>query len=1066
MRLHRLRISAFGPFAGTVDLDLESVGAAGLFLVHGQTGAGKTSILDAVCFALYAGVPGDRRPDSLRSHHAPADVATSVQLELTIAGRRLRIHRRPARERPKKRGTGTTTDPAKVELDEWVAGGWRSVSTRIDETAEELDGLLGMGLEQFRRVVLLPQGDFADFLDATDEVRREVLERLFDVSDYAGVEAWLTDRRQRTQADVARGRERLAGHVVHLTELLSGSEAVTPEPDRPWSELSPTELEAAVDEVDSALGAHSRELLTLVDHTGRRDRQLREQLESARRRVDLQRRGREAQAVLDRLADAAATHTERRHRLARGREAAAVLPFVTAAQRADGSVQRARTAGEEAAAALPDVLDEVDLETWVEEATADGHGLETARHEVEGARRRLRELAGLRAESTRRTQAVHAGQEAITAAREELAAAREAVAATEAAQERREQVSPELERLTRTLRAHAQVAELASLHRDAVDAAQRARELTQDRRELHQQLVQDRLDNMAGELARQLVPGEACAVCGSSDHPAPARAARLVTTEQIDLARDALDAATRRHEEADRAREEAASRLEVARSTVAELDPEGAGVEELRERHESLSDEHARLDELCRGHEDAARRVTEREAALVRAEESLARARREHAELTTRGTQLTEDLRATCVRMARALDDHARDCGCRVWTTDRTQGPRPQPGPLPTESTPTAFAPATAAQEPEEGDGPWSESAVAAWSEHTRSWTESLTHQEDEHATALRLVERARAAREEIRRARRHAEEASAELVVALEQHGFADADAVTGASLGRAELAELAAVVEEHDQQLATARAVLAEEDVRRALAEEVPDVETLRGAAREARHDADAAGRAHASAETVHRQVVSLHERIRAECAALGPALEEAELVGGLADLATGTSRDNDKRMRLSTYVLAARLERVVELANERLLSMADGRYELVHDDASAVGRRRGGLGLLVRDAWTGAQRPTGTLSGGESFTASLALALGLADAIREESGGREFGTLFVDEGFGSLDHDSLEQVLDVLDGLRDGGRVVGVVSHVAEMRTRIPARVAVHKGQQGSHVTVHDGADTDVA
>src|SRR5699024_7274950 len=165
-------------------------------------------------------------------------------------------------------------------------------------------------------------------------------------------------------------------------------------------------------------------------------------------------------------------------------------------------------------------------------------------------------------------------------------------------------------------------------------------------------------------------------------------------------------------------------------------------------------------------------------------------------------------------------------------------------------------------------------------------------------------------------------------------------------------------------------------------------------------------------------------------------------------------------------STFVLAARLERVVELANERLQAMADGRYELAHDDASPTRRRRGGLGLLVRDLWTGQDRGTSTLSGGESFTASLALALGLADAIREESGGREFGTLFVDEGFGSLDEGSLEQVLDVLDGLRDGGRVIGVVSHVSDLRTRIPARVTVHKGQAGSRVTVHDDAARDIA
>jgi exonuclease SbcC len=159
----------------------------------------------------------------------------------------------------------------------------------------------------------------------------------------------------------------------------------------------------------------------------------------------------------------------------------------------------------------------------------------------------------------------------------------------------------------------------------------------------------------------------------------------------------------------------------------------------------------------------------------------------------------------------------------------------------------------------------------------------------------------------------------------------------------------------------------------------------------------------------------------------------------------------------MRLSAFVLAARLERVAALANERLATMGDGRYQLRHTDAPAARGARSGLGLEVLDLWTGQARDTATLSGGESFMASLALALGLADAVREESGGFDLQTLFVDEGFGTLDDDTLEQVMGVLDGLREGGRAVGVVSHVAELRTRIPSQVVVRKTERGSSVRV---------
>ncbi|MDP2774165.1 MAG: SMC family ATPase, partial [Nocardioides sp.] len=160
---------------------------------------------------------------------------------------------------------------------------------------------------------------------------------------------------------------------------------------------------------------------------------------------------------------------------------------------------------------------------------------------------------------------------------------------------------------------------------------------------------------------------------------------------------------------------------------------------------------------------------------------------------------------------------------------------------------------------------------------------------------------------------------------------------------------------------------------------------------------------------------------------------------------------------RMRLSAYVLAYRLGQVVAAANERLAGMSDQRYSLVHTGDRGAGETRGGLSLLVRDDWSGETRDPATLSGGETFVVSLALALGLADVITQEVGGAALDTLFVDEGFGSLDADTLDDVMDTLDSLRDGGRVVGVVSHVAELRDRIPTQLMVAKSRQGSTLSL---------
>jgi exonuclease SbcC len=203
--------------------------------------------------------------------------------------------------------------------------------------------------------------------------------------------------------------------------------------------------------------------------------------------------------------------------------------------------------------------------------------------------------------------------------------------------------------------------------------------------------------------------------------------------------------------------------------------------------------------------------------------------------------------------------------------------------------------------------------------------------------------------------------------------------------------------------------------------------------------------------------QRLTGLDHDLRGALAAWAPVRDELDLTTRVAALADGTSADNRLQMRLSGYVLAWRLSQVVAAANQRLARMSDQRYSLEHTGRRGAGETRGGLSLLVRDDWSGEARDPATLSGGETFVVSLALALGLADVIAHEVGGADLDTLFVDEGFGSLDADTLDDVMDTLDSLRDGGRVVGVVSHVAEMRDRIPAQLRVTKSRRGSSLSL---------
>ena len=335
-----------------------------------------------------------------------------------------------------------------------------------------------------------------------------------------------------------------------------------------------------------------------------------------------------------------------------------------------------------------------------------------------------------------------------------------------------------------------------------------------------------------------------------------------------------------------------------------------------------------------------------------------------------------------------------------------------------------------------------------------------------EHLRVARLLGDLGAALTELTRADTRLASVVADLDTALAAAGFDDAGSAREALLTEPALARLRALVTVHVEDTAAARAVADDPDVVAALAAQAPDLATLQAADRAARETLLATAAAQDDAARALRSLERLLPFVDDACARVAHTAERDVRVRDLADTTSGIGPDNTLRMRLTAYVLAARLETVAALANERLAVMGGGRYVLEHSDERAARGARSGLGLRVLDQWTGRVRDTATLSGGEAFMASLALALGLADAVREESGGLDLGTLFIDEGFGSLDDDSLEQVLTVLDGLREGGRAVGVVSHVADLRTRITHQAVVHKGASGSTVEVRVGTVAEPA
>ncbi|ONH24354.1 AAA family ATPase [Pseudofrankia asymbiotica] len=1053
MRPHRLELTAFGAFPGTVELDLDRLGAGGLVLLCGETGGGKTTLLDALGFALYGTVPGLRGVRDLRSHHAAADVAPRVRLEYSVPAGRFRVTRWPGWDRPKRRGNGTQREHPKAQLERWTSSGWQMEATRNDDVGLEVSLHLGMKPEQFFQVVMLPQGRFADFLHADNDAREALLKQLFSVGLFERVEQWLADRAKRAADDHGVARQSLdrvhakiieaAGVEAHPADTETAPVgAAAPGPD--WATALAEAARAG--EISAAKrrdeAARARELA---------DRQLAATHEAARRAEDRARlRARLAELVelapeitslaaeLDAagragmvsraVADAAgradeagrAAHDEV---TARVDLAAASVPSLDTTRESSGRLASQLSAGPDAGAG--------ELGTLAALAHTESGRLEALALALATADEAEREVAAAERDALTHAQAaeVHVTELETTfpiargTAQDRVGRARHAAQLAPALAERADQLAD----LADAVRAR-QAAFLAADETQAAATLARARAA---------ELRQQRFDAITAELAAALVGDTPCPVCGSLVHPDPAEVRADHVNKDDERAAD--DEAGRREATAREARERVAGLTERVRALRATLlripealradDTAGEPVQELLgELRGTLLDEEmllaspAALPGAGAGQPTPAERGATELAAVARAfAGSAGEAAAAAADLATAEAELD--------RLARA--ETAAHAGLAAHRSGESEA-----------GSRAAAARKRAAK------------ALAAVPDVLRD-PAGLAARVDAVAAFARGCEATRAAVLAAVRAADESRRAEATAIAAATEAGFADPVSALAAVREASWLADARARIQAHQEERVRIQSRLDAPELA-GIADDAPiAVEEHERAAEDARRAHEEALAAAATAADRTCRLDALVQEYVAAHAALAPRKATADQLRALADLAAGRG-GNLHGMPLSSYVLAARLEEVAQAASRRLSVMSGGRYTLVHDAGERRDRRRrAGLGLLVEDAWTGRSRPTATLSGGETFQAALSLALGLADVVSAESGGHAIDALFIDEGFGTLDPDSLDEVMNVLDELRSGGRLVGVVSHVADLRLRIPTQIQVHKGPDGSTV-----------
>jgi len=993
MQLHRLEVEGFGPFRTRQVVEFDAFADDGIFLIAGRTGAGKSSILDAVCFGLYGGVPrydgGEKR---LRSDHCEPDDPTEVAVEFSTVAGRFRVTRSPAYERPAKRGGGMTTQAPSALLEELVEGEWIGRAARVVDVANALDEILQLSQEQFLQVILLAQNRFADFLLADSKERQALLRRLFDTGRFSDYQVRFDERRRAAE-------QALSGRRAAVDARLDEAERVVAD-----AELWGDDADASPDTTDARI-ARLRRAIVRADYQVERlgvertaaehaltvaDAALAELKEQRQAQADRD-RARAALAALDAESEQIESSARRRDR---GRAAENLRSAIVAAARSAAAVLDAEQAETAAvAAALAAGVPPVDPErvhaavdrfrAWASERTRESGAWQGAAELEESAPQRDAERAGAQVAvdaAVSELTAIDDEQQTLPARIAELSTDRdeaarvgnrvEALAQAIDIAELRQTGAVEAERLTLEIRAAAQT------ESDATQTHTRAQvDLARLRRR--------RLDGYAGELASALTPGEPCAVCGSTEHPAPAEHADPVSADDITDAEARRDAAA----EAERTASLALAALTASHAAAVERSA-GSSTEHAAEALAAARAAHASAVAAAERADSLSAQLAELQIAV--------------AGLQERRTTASESL--SSARTALSLIEQ------RIADADRA--------------------------------------IAAARGEHD-TVAERLAETQHRISAALGAASAIEQRGELADRARI----ALDDLDGAIADSIFDDASEAEQALLDASEIARLDERITAHRVARDKERALLLDLEMR-VLPEETIELMPAEEAAADARAHWQRAVHADSRARGVQRSLTAIVDSAASEHTASAADAAEFEVLRSLADTVAGRS-GNTRKMNLETFVLAAELEEIVAAANLRLRDMSAGRYELQHSDALAARGAASGLGIVVFDAFTGQTRPAKSLSGGETFLSSLALALGLAEVVTARAGGIRLDTLFIDEGFGSLDSDTLETAMRTLDELRQGGRTVGVISHVEAMQEQIPAQLTVRALPDGPSV-----------
>lgn len=1024
MKPIQLTVQAFGPFAGKQQIQFDALGNNPLFLINGATGAGKSSILDAICFALYGHTTGaERSASQMRCDFADTKLLTEVTLDFSLADKRYRISRVPMQERAKSVGEGTTTQQSKASL--WELDGTPDnrliVSSSVKDADAEIKQLIGLDVEQFRQVMVLPQGKFRELLLADSKDREKIFSQLFQTSIYKKIEEALKAQASDIKKSVEQHQNQIKGILQSAdvnceAEIMQGIEQI--EPELALALSAKTSADNEVKKLEKAFNS-AQQLLNKFNSLEQKVAELAAhqasgaQIDNYQAQLNLAGQALKLQPVFNRKIDIAKKLADAKQKLVDSQ-----------AQLAQASLNNTQSQAsfEKALSALqavePSQKQLVELEQY--KKLANDFSLATS--QVTHAKKQAEESKSKLKTAQLAIENIHSQ---IVSQEAKIEQFTHKISDLALEQVKLDKLSQSLEKRVQLANLNAELIKLSqqtATAKQALDAA----EVT--RLEKHQSAIKTEMlwhSNQAAILAKELNDGEPCPVCGSLEHPNVALMTSeesadndVITKDDVEAARALLTTATTAREQAKLNYDQALNQEKIKESLIDELSSSITDIAMYS------------VDEVKTDHQAQVTKV--KQLLAIRKQLQLAK-----ENLTINKETLNAESQAIKSLEAQANTDNERYIALQSKVSQLEQ------------------------QIPE-----------------NHRDIEKLTHE------ITQLVTTIKALNDDLDLSRKAKELAQSQFAQADAQHKaltkqlteleqenthtvnewnnalassiFDDDEHFNRSILLETAQNELTLKVDAYKTQLATlsgARAQL-EADLKD---QTKPELNTLAEQVEQAKllfKEKDQSWQLLAQRKN---QLVSVQNKLT-EAHKKNEQLEQQyRVVGTLYEISNGLTGD---KVSLQRFVLSVLLDDVLIQASQRLTLMSKGRYQLIRKEQRAKGNKASGLELEVDDAYTGKSRPVATLSGGESFMAALSLALGLSDVVQSYSGGIKLDTLFIDEGFGSLDPESLDLAVSTLIDLQSTGRMIGIISHVSELKSQMGLRIDVNSGKAGSEISMSLG------